>query len=98
MKRLITISHEALEQREFQKNVVDGMQQLASAVHRKRDEAMLMFLGGATACRSVYVEDSAAIKAFGNWLRHCGDKPRVSTVNRSVPSNGASSSSSSSHF
>lgn len=38
MKRLITISHEALEQREFQKNVVDGMLQLASAVHRKRDE------------------------------------------------------------
>ena len=59
---------------------------------------MLRFLGGVTACRSIYVEDSAAIKAFGNWLRHCGDKPRVSTVNRSVPSNGASSSSSSSHF
>ena len=32
--------------------------------------------GGATRCRSVYVEDAAAIDAFTDWFRHCSDKPK----------------------
>ena len=38
MKRLITISHQAFDQRTFQRDVVSSMQQLALAVNRKKDE------------------------------------------------------------
>ena len=36
-------------------------------------------LEGASRCKSVYVEDAVAIKAFSDWFRHCSDKPKSSS-------------------
>lgn len=38
MRRLISISHEAVDRRQFDRNILDSMQALTAAVHRQRDE------------------------------------------------------------